>query len=95
MLSHTGCLIAGPEKEVEKEVWTTVVPEYIVKYLDPARYNGHYVLTPDVEVCPPALPRQLEKPFLNQNHIQKDDQSVLPNPAHVSTITCRLTTGGD
>jgi hypothetical protein len=43
-------------------------------------------------VVPPALPRQLEKPFLNQNHIEKDDQSVLPNPAHVLiSLTSMLT----
>jgi len=35
------------------------------------------------ELEPPDVPRQLERPFLNQNHTQKDDQSVLPNPAYV------------
>ena len=78
-------LTIGPEPKVQEEVWTRSIPPYVVRIPDTTSYNGRYSrssLTDD-ELVPPALPRQLEKPFLNQNHIQKDDQSVLPNPAHV------------
>lgn len=83
-------LMTGPEKTEEKEVWTREIPAYIARYQDHPRYNGHYSSRMyDDDVVPPALPRQLEKPFLNQNHIQKDDQSVLPNPAHVRPLRLR------
>lgn len=80
-------LTVGPEPEVPKEVWTRTIPPYVAGIPDTSSYNGRYYSSSAFaadEVGPPALPRQLEKPFLNQNHIQKDDQSVLPNPAHVS-----------
>ena len=80
-------LTVGPEPEVQKEAWTQTIPHYIVRIPDTSSYNGRYSSRSPLvndDIGPPALPRQLEKPFLNQNHIQKDDQSVLPNPAHVS-----------
>ena len=80
-------LTVGPEPEVQKEVWTRTIPYYVARIPDTSNYNDRYSSRShlvDDELAPPALPRQLEKPFLNQNHIQKDDQSVLPNPAHVS-----------
>ena len=79
-------LTIGPEPEVQEEVWTRTIPHYVARIPDTPSYNGRYSSRSslaDDELVPPALPRQLEKPFLNQNHIQKDDQSVLPNPAHV------------
>jgi hypothetical protein len=79
-------LTIGPEPEPPKEVWTHTIPHYVARVADNSSYNGRYSSRSslaDEEIVPPALPRQLEKPFLNQNHIQKDDQSVLPNPAHV------------
>jgi hypothetical protein len=72
----------GPEPEVQKDVWTRKIPSYLSHIPESRNYNGHYRVSDD-EVIPPAVPRQLEKPFLNQNHVQKDDQSVLPNPAYV------------
>jgi hypothetical protein len=87
-------LMIGPEKVEEKEVWTTEIPAYIARYQEHPRYNSHYSSRmSDEDIVPPALPRQLEKPFLNQNHIQKDDQSVLPNPAHVFCLQTRLIPG--
>ena len=79
-------LTIGPEPETPKEVWTRTIPAYVARASDNPTYNGRYSSRSslvDDDIVPPALPRQLEKPFLNQNHIQKDDQSVLPNPAHV------------
>lgn len=91
--------VIGHEPEVQKDVWTRKIPSYVARIPDSPNYNGRYSsrssLTDD-DVIPPALPRQLEKPFLNQNHVQKDDQSVLPQPAHVSSpmpthiYSCRL-----
>ena len=81
-------LILGPEPEVQKEIWTRTIPPYVSQIPDSTTYDGRYSsrsLAYD-ELAPPALPRQLEKPFLNQNHIQKDDQSVLPNPVHVRKV---------
>jgi hypothetical protein len=78
-------LIIGPEPIVQKDVWTHTIPYYVARIPDTPTYNGRYSSRSslDDDIMPPALPRQLEKPFLNQNHIQKDDQSVLPHPAHV------------
>ena len=82
-------LTEGPEPKELKDIWTRTIPPYVARIHDIPSYNGRYssrsVLAED-DIIPPALPRQLEKPFLNQNHIQKDDQSVLPNPAHVPSI---------
>jgi 5'-AMP-activated protein kinase, regulatory beta subunit len=91
-------LMSGPpEPVVQKDVWTRTIPSYVSRISDSPSYNGRYSHRssyPEDEIMPPALPRQLEKPFLNQNHIQKDDQSVLPNPAHVPPlIHMKLTTG--
>ena len=79
----------GDEPEVQQDIWTSKIPEYVCSHGN----NGYY--SSEDELQPPAVPRQLEKPFLNQNHIQKDDQSVLPNPAFVylpkqSELTRRL-----
>jgi hypothetical protein len=67
-----------------------VIPDYVAQLSDSSAYNGQYssshisrMATVDDDSSPPSLPRQLEKPFLNQNTIQKEDQSVLPIPAHV------------
>jgi len=77
--------ISWPEPFVQKDIWTHTIPDYVARILDTSTYNGRYSRSSlgDDDIMPPALPRQLEKPFLNQNHIQKDDQSVLPHPAHV------------
>jgi hypothetical protein len=86
-------LTIGPEPETPREVWTRTIPHYVARASDNSTYNGRYSSRPllaDEEIVPPALPRQLEKPFLNQNHIQKDDQSVLPNPAHVYLCSTSL-----
>jgi 5'-AMP-activated protein kinase regulatory beta subunit len=85
----------GPEPFVQKDIWTQTIPHYVARIWDTTTYNGSYSRSHlgDDDIMPPALPRQLEKPFLNQNHIQKDDQSVLPHPAHVVTLgdtNCRL-----
>jgi Glycogen recognition site of AMP-activated protein kinase len=90
----TTWLTIGPEPFVQKDIWTHTIPDYVARILDTTTYNGKYSSSlGDDDIMPPALPRQLEKPFLNQNHIQKDDQSVLPHPAHVVTLgdtDCRL-----
>ena len=85
-------MFVGPEPEVQKDVWTRTIPSYLSRIPESLgynndRYSSRYSSTDD-DVIPPALPRQLEKPFLNQNHIQKDDQSVLPQPAHVRRSIC-------
>jgi 5'-AMP-activated protein kinase beta subunit, interaction domain len=67
-------------------VWTRTIPPYVDQIPDTPIYNGQYASKSslvDDDIIPPALPRQLEKPFLNQNHVQKEDQSVLPIPVHV------------
>lgn len=76
-------LTVGHEPEVQEDVWTTKIPEYVMVVASHGS-NGHYSV--EDELQPPDVPRQLEKPFLNQNHIQKDDQSVLPNPAYVPSF---------
>ena len=73
-------LTVGHEPEVQEDVWTKKIPEYVFSH----GINGRY--SAEDELQPPDVPRQLEKPFLNQNHIQKDDQSVLPNPAYVPSF---------
>ena len=77
----------GPVPEAPREVWTQKIPEYLSHVSDHSNYrhHGRYHSRRSQldEIVPPAVPRQLEKPFLNQNHVQKDDQSVLPNPAFV------------
>jgi hypothetical protein len=70
---------------VVKDVWTRKIPSYLSQVPESRSYNGRYRGNDD-EAIPPAVPRQLERPFLNQNHIQKDDQSVLPNPAYVRSV---------
>lgn len=79
--------MTGPEPDPPREVWSRTIPPYIAQIPDTPSCNGQYSsrspLLDDDDIIPPALPRQLEKPFLNQNHIQKDDQSVLPTPIHV------------
>ena len=71
-------------EEVEKDVWVKTMPDYLARLPD-ALYSNRYSKSsyPEEDVQPPAVPRQLEKPFLNQNQVEKDDQSVLPSPAHV------------
>ena len=63
------------------------MPTYLAR-LPESSYNGEYGSKAylEDELIPPALPRQLEKPFMNQGHVNKDDQSVLPMPAHVCRV---------
>lgn len=81
------CFFPGPEPEIHREIWTQKIPEYLSHASDHSHHHhqGRYHSRHSQldEIVPPAVPRQLEKPFLNQNHVQKDDQSVLPNPAFV------------
>ena len=95
-LCLNGMLTTGPEPEVQKDVWTREIPSYLSRISNASNASWYSSRSSfaDEEAVPPALPRQLEKPFLNQSHVQKDDQSVLAIPAHVSTISyktnCRL-----
>ena len=93
----TRMLTTGPEPEVQKDVWTREMPSYLSRVPSSSNaswYSSRSSFADEEAVVPPALPRQLEKPFLNQSHIQKDDQSVLPIPAHVYTVSyTRLTVG--
>lgn len=97
-LYHTSSLLTlclGPVPEVNREVWTQKIPDYLVHVSDqPSNYSHreryHSRRSHLDDIVPPAVPRQLEKPFLNQNHVQKDDQSVLPNPAFVCPWVVRV-----